>query len=414
MNDHSYINAINLQHPELSTSSLNDLDHLVRSSKRLRMAVAFWTISPDRISDKLPELLGKDGSFACVDFHRPTNIDHICDLANFGSDIFFHARKIQEKSPDGGFTLPANLLHSKILLFDLNDNEAELWVGSHNWTGWALDGANIETSIRIKINSKAKLYTDTVSLLNSIKKQSYPVVPADRFKYKQIQEPEKTVSAISLNLTPEAGESIKIHSRLYIYCADHNDFKKIPKPKSKNLYITINNKLKKREELYLASVRGTAFLPKDDPSNIWIGLEEGYWAYHQRIHETPLLRSISIPKRSVLESGSIFVVTLVLEEKLSSKFKLFPTSPKPPYIKVDNHSKQNTLKIGELPLDKLDDYQLGEMERVHILYGDKEQLSAGHHETDIDRLHHKKEGETILLGYDGPKPLIQKLVLRKT
>ena len=100
--------------------------------------VAFWTIKPDFFSMKaFVRALKKEGSFFCCDIQLPTNIDNI--LAHYKEgvrEIYLHKYR---QSPDE-YTQNTNLLHSKALLFQLDELNVEIWVGSHNFTRYAIEG----------------------------------------------------------------------------------------------------------------------------------------------------------------------------------------------------------------------------------------------------------------------------------
>jgi hypothetical protein len=85
-----------------------------------------------------------------------------------------------------------HLLHSKILLFDLPNEQASIWIGSHNWTDRALSGINIETSLEILVNRNDKIYKEVKQLLADIKNQCYKVNPLLEKVYKNIQRQEDT------------------------------------------------------------------------------------------------------------------------------------------------------------------------------------------------------------------------------
>ena len=42
------------------------------------------------------------------------------------------------------------MLHSKAVYTDLGDGKCTVFVGSHNWTGNGLNGANLEASVRVE------------------------------------------------------------------------------------------------------------------------------------------------------------------------------------------------------------------------------------------------------------------------
>ena len=164
------------------------LEELIKQAECLRMAVAYWTIPNDYFGDDLIELLKKKESFACVDISSPTDIGELCKLANLCKfqdeqckpskekyNLYFYTKSLvwdgKNKQPN------RNLLHSKVLLFDLPDNLASIWIGSHNWTDRALSGKNIETSLELLVRKGSGIYTDVEDLLEEIKRDCQQIIP---------------------------------------------------------------------------------------------------------------------------------------------------------------------------------------------------------------------------------------------
>ena len=135
------------------------LEELIKQAECLRMAVAYWTIPNDYFGDDLIELLKKKESFACVDISSPTDIDELCKLAKQSCNLYFYTESLvwdgKNKQPNN-----RNLLHSKVLLFDLPKNLASIWIGSHNWTDRSLIGKNIETSLEICVDKNSDIYIE--------------------------------------------------------------------------------------------------------------------------------------------------------------------------------------------------------------------------------------------------------------
>lgn len=132
------------------------LEELFTNCQYIKGCVAFWTIDIDFFSFKaFARALTKPNSFFCSDIQSPTNIDNILEYSKYGvNEIYLH----RFRQPPLDYTLNTNLLHSKILLFQLNDIDAEIWVGSHNFTKYALEGLNLEASITIKCKKSDKIY----------------------------------------------------------------------------------------------------------------------------------------------------------------------------------------------------------------------------------------------------------------
>lgn len=113
------------------------LNKTINKAKAIYGAVCFWSIGPDVLSAKLVDLLSKPDSFCIVDLHTPTNVDKINEFYDGGgTNLYIFAKELTTKT--GERFLQRHLLHIKMLVFDLPGNQAEVWVGSHNFTKQAL------------------------------------------------------------------------------------------------------------------------------------------------------------------------------------------------------------------------------------------------------------------------------------
>lgn len=416
------INSVDIQKCNFTYATRNDLNRVIEHSVRLRMVVAFWTIDPDAISTKLCTLLQQDGSFACVDVHKPTNIDHICILAQKGARMLFHGKKIiEKKKPDGKTpSLPTNLLHSKFLLFDLSDEEAELWVGSHNWTEYALGGINIETSLRVRLSRSSILYRQSELLLNDIRRECAPVAPDLRETYKLLQNSENKVSTLTLYKNNTI--AIKPEKIVHVFGTIKKDYNAL-KSVGNLVYVTFLDPKTGTESIYESSILKSGFLPKANQGGGWTNLESGFWALHEGT--TPYLKQQSIPNEAFLKNKAIFWVTLVLKEKLVAQAKFYPPAEPIPFVPVESdndfgswqenhgwvHPKRHKPPIiKRVPFENLEDYSLTEQERTERVYGDtsdKEMLYYLEHRDSLD-----DEFSQHPIEIKEKQPMIKKLVLK--
>jgi hypothetical protein len=425
MQSDKYIKSIEFQSVDFEIASVPDLQILIDKSIRLRMAVAFWTIRPEVVSYNLSGILGRSGSFACVDIHQPTNIDHICDLAEKGSNMFFHGKRINEKrKPDGPTPkLPTNLLHSKVLLFDVNDNEAELWVGSHNWTEYALGGINIETSLRIKMHKDSDLYADAENLLESICRQCSPVDPHLRETYRLIQESEYKVPSLTFRTHDEDLPSDAI---IHIFGTELNDYKSLSSV-GKKIYVTIQTPTQ-RELLFESTILITGYLPKANKGVGWTNLETGYWALHDGKLRAEYINPQSIPPESILKEKAFFWVSLRLENKCPEYLRLDPPAEVIPFYPIqsvgnlkmwkENHGwvhpdRTKPPTIEQIPFEILENYQSSSYkQRAILLYGENEK-KYGKTDNQNDSLSTDMISDhRMLVEYDELQPLMRKLVLK--
>ena len=154
--------------PGLSAPGLKlKLQGLLDKCICFRGCTAFWTIPIDFFpARELAVALKRKGSFFCADIQSPTNISNIKEYHKFGTtNIYLHHYKLAVKDKK-----TAHLLHSKILVFDMSETTAEIWIGSHNMTGRAVKGLNLEASVAIKCKKTDEIYIDTYEYLKKLKK----------------------------------------------------------------------------------------------------------------------------------------------------------------------------------------------------------------------------------------------------
>ena len=189
MNTHPSVQAINsielvpsIQQPQV----LARLSRTIEHAQQVRAAIAYWCVNPDAVNSRLVAELSGDG-FLCVDFHLPTDIDILYDMKETGANVYLHLLHPNPQPADLKTHMPDYLLHPKVLLFDLPDEKAELWVGSHNWTARALSGLNIEASVVFLLGREAPLYAVTVQFLEEVRSLCQPFDLSSRSYYKWLQ-----------------------------------------------------------------------------------------------------------------------------------------------------------------------------------------------------------------------------------
>lgn len=254
------------------------LKELIENAISLRMAVAYWTIKKDYLSSGLADLLKKEDSFACIDLSHPTKVSEICSLASHGANTYFYLKKINEDigSPDNPVPwISDHLLHSKILLFDLPNSKASIWIGSHNWTDRSLSGINIETSVEVKTDKTSSIYGQMEELLYLIREGCHKVNPDMEEVYKSIQRREASYLYLhSILSADELPPKKKFFHFLGINQSGLSDF-----PAGRNVVLFLSQNLKdKSGYLCKAKVFKSGLLPKIEPSLNWPNLEDGYWS----------------------------------------------------------------------------------------------------------------------------------------
>ena len=106
------------------------IERLFSGTTAIRAAIAFWTLSKDKLNQMTAfnalKVLTKPDSFLCVDINYPTNIDHLADLVRSGVAVYLSIRRLPRELSKITMTNSPGLLHTKILLADKEDNNAEV------------------------------------------------------------------------------------------------------------------------------------------------------------------------------------------------------------------------------------------------------------------------------------------------
>jgi hypothetical protein len=244
--------------PSVEHSSIKKrLETSLERCQNVKGAVAYWTIDTDFVSG-LAEVLNREGSYYCIDIHKPTNVDYLANFKELGSNIFLHDYELKSNSEnyelEAQYKIP-HLLHSKILLFELPDNNVEIWVGSHNFTQRAICGVNIESSILIRSNQDSKIYDDVLKYLTFIKDNCIPfdINDVDFYKLLQGQHEEDTGFWI-LELVGENAANLVDEKMIQLLGFDNNDVKDKLDKLGKEIIIQILNLDDDKEYLYKAKV----------------------------------------------------------------------------------------------------------------------------------------------------------------
>ncbi len=151
------------------------LDQSLDVATALYASVDFWTIAPGYLTPRLQQLLGRAPSFCCVDMHGSarggTRVERLRAFHEAGAtELYLFLRKVAGSSELG---LNRHLLHTKLLLFDLPGGQAELWVGSHNFTAFALGGGNREASLVLPLSRRTGLYRQAKAYLLALRQQCH-------------------------------------------------------------------------------------------------------------------------------------------------------------------------------------------------------------------------------------------------
>jgi hypothetical protein len=139
---------IRLLHPLPHTPLRSVLEPLFQHASRVESAVAFVTRPGVRTFLKLvasPSV--RQNSRFVASIRWPTDLDALGELATkMPGRVYIHR----------GYFLPEesnhdrSLMHSKTVYIENGQGDVHILVGSHNWTGQALDGNNLEASVHVQ------------------------------------------------------------------------------------------------------------------------------------------------------------------------------------------------------------------------------------------------------------------------
>ena len=250
------VHDIEVRHADLSGVSA-DLRHRIEHSSRLRAAICYWTLAPEALSRHLATRLSGSG-FLCVDLHLPTQLRPLRELSSSGANILLH---LEEPGPDvpSPRRMPNNLMHAKTLLFDIDDNLAELWVGSHNATSRAYGGLNIEASLVVRLDCQSPLYLQAESFLEAVRGRCDPfdLRLMDWYDWLQRDREERTQAALHLVIE---GSGDFTGEKLTLFGDNQETLRGFPKS-GERLLISLIDASTSRQSLYISQVMDQGLLP---------------------------------------------------------------------------------------------------------------------------------------------------------
>lgn len=162
-----------------------DLEALIASATRsLRAAVCFFTKAGYVLLSRHARQLNLPGSYfvASVDF--PTDLRALQALHRSApGHVYIHLGGKTPEEPQVG----RSLMHSKVFLAVDDDQQARLWVGSHNLTAMAVEGGNIEAGITFTGPTVTAAVQDAAEHLEACRTMAELFDPDDMERYKEIQ-----------------------------------------------------------------------------------------------------------------------------------------------------------------------------------------------------------------------------------
>ena len=277
----------------------------------MKAAIAYWTTLPSNLTANVTKLLGCADSFLCVDIHLPTNICALSSMVKSGAAIHLHLAKLARMRTGYSFGMPPHLLHPKLLLFDLPNNQAEVWIGSHNWTPRAIHGPNIEASIVLSMEKNAPIYRQTDHFLTTVKNRFCAVMDANRADYylrlQRAEEGERawTVELEGDNVGNLDGEIIRI------FGTDQGDLDQL-RTVGKSVFVQISDSQTTGEYIYSGLIKQLGELRALTPGVGSLRFPKGRWA-HRRGRRYPSLQPAAEPPQPMVDSSFYFVTIQIIK-----------------------------------------------------------------------------------------------------
>lgn len=276
-------NQINLYSTILHKNVKPRLQELIGQAECLQMSVAYWTINKNYFSSSgdLINILTKKDSFACIDISLPTNVSNVCEIAAQTDTLYFYTRsfsKVNNQDQEQTSYMANHLLHSKIILFELPDGQASIWIGSHNWTDRALSGINIETSIEILVDRNNRIYQEVKKLLADIKNQCHKVNPQLEEVYKNIQRQENTWLYFQQTLDEKISTPLDENTNIVFHLLFYEDNPENIDNKRK-IFLFVQDSIKPKSGFLFEGTIARSGQIK--PGLRFPNLEDGYYCFQQ-------------------------------------------------------------------------------------------------------------------------------------
>jgi hypothetical protein len=176
--------TVQFLHPAGHARVRQELDDLIESgSISLRAAVCFFTRAGYVLLRRHGAILNKPESFIVVSVDWPTDLDALNELHSLApGHVYIHLGGATPKEIKVGRAL----MHSKVLLAT-GAVSSRLWTGSHNLTGQAITGGNIEAAIQLSASASDPVIQDAIAHLNVCCANAERFDPRQLKRYRSIQ-----------------------------------------------------------------------------------------------------------------------------------------------------------------------------------------------------------------------------------
>jgi hypothetical protein len=196
-----------------------------------------------------------------------------------------------------------------MLLFWMNDRNAELWVGSHNWTNRALCGLNVESSLVVRLADSSSLFCNAAEYLEKVKGicESFDLARVDFYKQLQRKEIAREIPTIEL----EASDSGALEgSSVTVFGTDAEELRELGA--LSNVQLQVFDPSCGEPCLYWVSVTQSGLMPTARPLATHLSFPPIRYAFRYG-KRFPKLLDVSEVSEDVLQGASYFV-TLDVDE----------------------------------------------------------------------------------------------------
>ncbi len=183
----SSLPAVRFHNPAGQTKVRPELDVLLgKASKSLRAAVCYFTEPGQILLSSHKDRLSLPDSFFVAGIDPPTNLESVERLHQQArGHVYLHMGGTTPKEKIGkGYRA---LMHSKVFLSE-GLQKFELWVGSHNLTGMAIEGGNFEAALTYSSVTASQVIQDAIQHLEACRNSAELFNPDDMVRYQAIQK----------------------------------------------------------------------------------------------------------------------------------------------------------------------------------------------------------------------------------
>jgi len=314
------------------------ISKLFHDSEKIRASIAFWTLSfQDLLSitndPYMLQAMKTEDSYLCCDIQLPTNIDALAGLKKAGVDVILNFRRLVPALRK--FSSSLGLLHTKMILADKKDGTAEIWVGSHNWTQFAIRGVNTEISVVMQVEKSSSIYREAYYFLNHIRSfcDEFDLNMVDEYKRLQVKDSVDLESeTIIIELEGLDVDSLSASS-IWMFGTEDRDYTSLRRVGS-DIKLILNDSSTRNKYLYNASI-------------IQTGQMEAYNSYADGLQFTgskrfafsnygmfPVLE-LPVPIPAAVETDAKFFVAVQILDKVSENFDVMGVGENKRYLWED-------------------------------------------------------------------------------